>query len=317
MKNVLLVGAGPMAVEYAKVLNALEVDFITIGRGKESALLFKEKAGMEVVSGGLSNFLQATPEKAEYAIVATGVESLAQNTLELIKAGCKNILCEKPGGLNSTQIEQVSIAAAEYGANVFLAYNRRFYSSVLKAKEIIEEDGGVTSFNFEFTEWSHVIAPLVKGKGVKEHWFLGNSTHVVDLAFFLGGIPKEICCYTAGGLEWHPSASNFSGAGISEKGALFSYQANWEAPGRWAVEVLTKNHRLYFKPMEKLHIQKKGSVQVELVEMDDAVDLQFKAGLFQQTKAFLDGDVVNFIDIHQQALLMPYYNKMAGYSDRQ
>ena len=41
-----------------------------------------------------------------------------------------------------------------------VGFNRRFYSSVLKAKDIIHEDGGVKSFFFEFTEWSHVIAGL-------------------------------------------------------------------------------------------------------------------------------------------------------------
>ena len=36
------------------------------------------------------------------------------------------------------------------------------------------------------------IEKLNKVPGIKENWFLGNSTHVVDLAFYLGGKPKQI-----------------------------------------------------------------------------------------------------------------------------
>ena len=70
-------------------------------------------------------------------------------------------------------------------ANVYIAYNRRFYASVLEAKRRIDEDGGLSSFIFEFTEWSHSITNLDKTKFQLNNWFIGNSTHVIDAAFFL------------------------------------------------------------------------------------------------------------------------------------
>jgi predicted dehydrogenase len=308
-----LIGAGSMAVEYAKVLKGMNIDFLVIGRGEDKARIFSEKTGVDVITGGLSSYIEKSKQLPTHAIVATGVETLAQTTIELMEAGVTQILCEKPGGLYTNEIERVAKLAAQNKANILLAYNRRFYASVLKAKDIIEEDGGVTSFNFEFTEWSHVIAPLTKGKGVKEGWFLANSTHVVDLAFYLGGAPKQISCFTSGRLDWHPSSSVFAGAGVSETGALFSYQANWEAPGRWGVEILTRKHRLYLRPMEKLQIQKIGSVQLEPVEIDDAVDTQYKPGLYKQTEAFLSANHSQFITIAEQHELMVIYNQMASY----
>lgn len=304
-----------MAVEYAKVLIAQDAEFITIGRGNTNAQLFTEKTGQIVITGGLSSFLKTNPPIAEYAIVATGVESLAESTISLINAGVKYILCEKPGGLNKKEIEHVAKQAEQKNATVLLAYNRRFYSSVAKAKKIIEDDGGATSFNFEFTEWSHVIAPLKKGKGVKENWFLANSTHVMDLAFYLGGFPKEVSNYAKGGLAWHPASSVYAGAGVSEKGALFSYQANWEAPGRWGVEVLTRKHRLYLRPMEKLQIQNIGSVQIEYIDIDDNIDKAFKPGIYKQVEAFLSLNFQLFIDIKKQLSITEIYYKMAAYND--
>ena len=195
-KNIWLIGAGQMAVDYHKVLNDLEVPFTVVGRGESSAKIFSERTGVRPFIGGLDNFLTTNPEKCTHAIVAVGVETLAYTTSLLLEYGIPNILVEKPAGLNKKEIRFVTKLPKEKNAKVYVAYNRRFYASVLKAKEIIEADGGVKSFNFEFTEWAHEIEPLKKAEGVKENWFLTNSTHVVDLAFHLGGKPKKISSFS-------------------------------------------------------------------------------------------------------------------------
>jgi predicted dehydrogenase len=310
MKKVLLLGAGPMAVEYAKVLKVLNVNFEVVGRGRESALRFEKETGIPVITGGVGEYIPAGGTIPGKAIVAVGEKRLGKATLSLLKKGLKSILVEKPGGYDYDEIVQVSNEAYGSGAKVFVAYNRRFYASVKKAIEIIREDGGISSFNFEFTEWSHVIKDLQKEEGVKEQWFLHNSTHVIDLAFYLGGTPREISCYSGGGLGWHPAASIFAGAGRSETGALFSYQANWEAPGRWGVEILTKKHKLIFRPLEKLQIQKIGSVAVEFVDIDDKADRDYKPGLFKQTECFISDQHENLLTIQEQNENLNIYNKI-------
>jgi len=314
MNKVWLIGAGGMAQDYIKVLESIDIDFTVIGRSEESAKKCNEATGCSVAVGGLENFLLSHPNICTHAIVAVGVEKLYETTKELLSYGVKNILVEKPGALYNNEFEELVTLAKEKNANVLIAYNRRFYASVLKAQEIIKQDGGVTSFNFEFTEWAHVIEPLVKAEGVKEKWFLGNSTHVVDLAFFLGGTPKEICSFTSGNLDWHSSASNFSGAGISENGALFNYHANWESAGRWSVEILTKEHRLIFRPMEKLQIQKRGTIAQEFDNsIDYSLDESFKPGLYLQTQNFLEDNIEGMCSILEQYEMINIYNKIANY----
>ena len=218
--------------------------------------------------------------------------------------------------MNKKEIQNVYETIKSLDANVYVAYNRRFYASTNKALEIIKEDGGVTSFNFEFTEWGHVVRNSTRPKEIKENWFLANSTHVVDLAFFLGGYPKEMVSYVSGSLDWHSKASTYAGAGISEKNALFSYQANWSAPGRWAVEVLTNKHRLYLKPMEKLQIQEIGSVVVDAVEIDDEIDQAYKPGFYAQTKSFLENiNDGKKLTIEEQLKHFEYYEKMENVSE--
>lgn len=309
MKQIWIIGAGSIAQEYAKVLNALGYEYEVIGRGINSANSFQEKTDHSVIIGGLKQFLKTTSTIPSQAIIATPVSELSTNVIDLLNHGVRSILVEKPGFLYPDELNEVAALVKEKKANVYLAYNRRYYSSVLAAQKIIEEDGGVKSFLFEFTEWGHVIEKLNKPKEVLGNWFFANSSHVVDLAFFLGGKPVELSSYTADELSWYKPAI-FSGAGITDKGALFSYQANWKAPGRWGVELLTSKHRLYLRPMEQVYIQDIGSVAINPVKIDDYLDKEFKPGFYLETKNFLEGNYERLCSIEEQLTNLDYYRKI-------
>lgn len=314
--KVLLIGTGFMAKEYAKVLKGLDVEFDVIGRSEKNAELFQKEFNVSVASGGLESFVK-TKDLREYkhVINSSSIDSLKSTTICLLENGVENILLEKPGVANSKEIETLFDESKKYNkANIVLAYNRRFYAAVVKAKDIIEEDGGVNSFTFEFTEWAHVIKTYDFSKTILESWFLGNSTHVVDTAFYLAGKPKEMNSFKQGSLDWHPSGSIYTGAGITETNALFSYHANWEGPGRWFLEIVTAKHRLIFKPFESLQIQEIGSVQTKEVEVDYSLEKEFKPGLYNQTKAFLESNFEDFCTLEEQYdLIKNVYDKISGY----
>ena len=313
VKRILVVGTGAIAGEYCKVLGDMGFIPDVVGRNKEKARKFGENYHVHAYGGGIENYLEITSKTYDYAIVATDVLNLCDNTCSLLEFGIKNIFTEKPAGMNRAEIEKICRIAEKKHANVFVAYNRRFYASTAKAMDIIREDGGVKSFNFEFTEWSHVIEPLSYSAELKERWFIANSTHVVDLAFFLGGEPEKLSSYVTGTLNWHKNGCVYAGAGVSKINALFSYQANWASPGRWAVEILTSKHRLYFRPMEKLAIQELGSVAVNPVEIDDRLDQEYKPGFYKEIESF-----INEIDdgkkqtIQDQLRYMDYFEKIEG-----
>lgn len=309
MNNIWIIGAGGIAEEYAKVLKSLNKSFIVIGRGNKSAEAFVEHTCVDVITGGLDAFLTTIPRVAEYAIVATPLSELADNTKKLMEFGVKNILCEKPGFQSPDELQSVYDKSIKTGANVYYAYNRRFFTSVLKAQEIIAVDGGVKSFNFEFTEWGHLIEKSGNTEESLRNWFYANSTHVVDLAFYLGGNPIQLDCVTLGELSWHKPAA-FAGSGITDKGTIFNYAANWAAPGRWGVELLTSKHRLYLRPMEQLQIQQLGSVAINPVELDDHLDKEFKPGFFLETRAFLNGDFERLCSIEEQYRHLSYYKQI-------
>lgn len=312
-EQVWIVGVGPLSVEYWRVLTSLDRRVTAIGRGVASARTYAEATTEEPHQGGLQSFLATRPDLPQFAIVATGMEALAQTTLQLIEYGVRRILVEKPGAMTYEELLSVQNRARSAGAEVTIAYNRRLFSSVRHARKMMVEDGGVQSFSFEFTEWSDRLMAVSKAPGVLERCVLGNSSHVIDLAFHLGGEPSQIECLTVGGFGWHPAASVFAGMGLSQTGALFSYGANWQSPGRWAAEFNTSNYRFIFRPMEKLQIVRKGSVQVEAVPVDDTLDISFKPGLFIQTERFLCRDLDELCSLDEQIRRWPIYEKIAGY----
>jgi predicted dehydrogenase len=310
-RKVVLFGTGEMGVAYSKILQHLGVDFSVIGRSAAGVKRFNSLTGLMAVSDGFYGWKQHCKLDAEFAIVAVNVEELSKVAIDLMNIGVRKMLLEKPAGLNPEEMKLVRDRAEETGTKIIVGYNRRFYASVLKAQEIIKAEGGVKSFNFEFSEWVHLIPEKIS-EIVKRNWFLANPTHVIDMAFFLGGEPKEFKSFVSGGCDWHPAATVFSGAGISKNGALFSYQANWFAPGRWGVEVITDNKRLIFRPLEKLQVQLIRSVGIDFVEIDDSLDRNFKPGLFKQTEFFLnDVNHPNFltIDKHYENVVN-YYQKI-------
>lgn len=302
--QILLVGAGNMGTEYARVLNALNVSYTAVTRREEKAITFEQKTGHSVITGGIENFLSRNTGNYDTAIVALPVPLQKECVLHLIRSGIKKILLEKPGTFDIEGLQEINLAARGNNTAIKIAYNRRFYNSVLETEKIIEKDGGISSIFFEFTEI------YCKKKEELQKYFIGNSTHVMDLAFYFGGMPETISGFS----KVDDKNLIFTGAGITEKGILFSYMANYWAPGRWGVEVMTPKHRLIFRPMEKLHIQELGSFKINEWEIENQDDIIFKPGLYKEVRTFLyDIDNPRLLSSEEQEIHMGYYNQMMNF----
>jgi predicted dehydrogenase len=313
--HTLLIGAGYMAREYAKVLAAQNKPFTVIGRSDAKVNEFKEFfPGATAFAGGIDAYLETHPA-GEYAIVASNVESLFANTRLLMEKGCKHLLVEKPAALELSELEELQKLATLHQANLYIAYNRRFYQSAALAKKLIAADGGILSAHFEFTEWVHTIDLATYSKETLGKWVISNSTHVIDLVFSLIGKPSVLHAFVNNqSIPWHPSGAIFTGAGMSEKQIPFTYHSNWKSAGRWSIELLTAEHKYIFAPMEKLQIQKRGTVKVEPYEADYSKDLDYKPGLFDMIVAFFNHDTTVLCSIEKHLEHFPTYIQIAVYN---
>jgi predicted dehydrogenase len=315
--RVLLIGSGFMAREYLKVLAHLGNEVIVVGRSNEKIQSLKsDYPNFAYFFGGLNKYLDEHTEIPEFAINAASINQLKSISLLLMDAGVKYLMLEKPGELTLAGLNEIKLKAIELSVDVLIAYNRRFYSSITALKEQVAIDGGITSAHFEFTEWVHTIDPVIYDSEALNKWIISNSSHVIDTVFSLIGVPKELNSHVGGEnvITWHPTGSIFTGSGISDCDIPFTYHSNWEGPGRWAIEVSTRNRRFYLKPMEKLFQQLKGRVEITEIELDSLLDVNYKPGLFNQTVNFLNQNFENFLKLEDQISIIPFYLKMGGYS---
>jgi len=288
--TVLIVGAGPMAAAHADALSTLNVRFDVLGRGEQSAAKFENEHKIPVIRGGVAALEHNVSSTYEAAIIAVNIESLAPVTIELVKKGITRFLIEKPAGLDATEIRSLNQTLEAAGVKAFVGYNRRFYASTSEVRRLISEDGGLTSFHFEFTEIEDRILSSSKPEKVLKNFTLGNSSHVVDLAFHLGGEPTETYGLIEGSLDWHPHAAVFVGCGKSANGALFSWRADWGSAGRWSLEFRTRRRRLLMEPIETLSTQEKGSFKIVNWELQDEDDKRCKPGVLAQMRDFLSSN---------------------------
>ena len=202
-----------------------------------------------------------------------------------IDSGQKKILIEKPGSLYSDKL--ISFSKQLTDQTVRIGYNRLLYPSFHKLKSLTEQEGGIISCNFNFTEWIHTINFERYSSEVYSRWGISNSLHVISMAMELIGMPKSLSSFQQGTLDWHPSGSAFVGSGISENDIPFSYHADWNSAGRWGVEVMTKKNAYRLIPLEGLFVCHKGSVNWEPVQLNTAYP-KIKTGIAEQIAIMLN-----------------------------
>lgn len=289
--NILLVGVGYMGKEYYKVLRDMSCSVTVVGNSSSGVKQFAvDTDGIAYMGGARGNREVLKCAGITHAIIATPVHTLREVTLDCLQLGIKNILIEKPAGKTPDEVGELVELEKEYGANIFVACNRRFFASVDALLGMIDKrHETVSSVRFEFTEWLSQLYETHKDDKVHNNIFFTNSIHVTDLAFFFAGMPAEIFAFTAGQNDWTDDKLRYAGAGITKNNVIFSYFADWKSPGRWAVEVITNDTKYYLQPMETLQIQKKNSVRVDAVGIEDILDQRYKPGLFAMVDTFLNG----------------------------
>jgi len=197
----------------------------------------------------------------------------------------KNILIEKPGSLYYQELEEITKYIKN--ENIRIGYNRLAYPNFFKLKQLIEDDDGITSCRFTFTERISNIDFGKKNSSVYNRWGISNSLHVITMAMELMGMPKEIYPHQYGRLEWHESGSIFVGSGISEKGIPFSYHADWGSGGRWGIEVNTKKNSYQLIPLEDLFVSPKNEGAWKKVNFDLAFP-DLKQGIAEEIAIMLE-----------------------------
>jgi predicted dehydrogenase len=310
-KSVLIIGAGWMARQYALALSRMKIKNVTIiSKSKDKVSQLCSEFGFHPFVEGYEKHIPEM-KKMDLTIVATPVHHLLPATMLAAKYGQQNILIEKPGSLYYQEL--ISAARDLKKCRIRVAYNRLFYPNYHKLKQLVKNEGGITSCKFTFTEWVHTIDFSKENRDVYSRWGIANSLHVIAMAFGLVGMPKKISALQHGGFDWHPSGSVFVGSGVTESGVPFSYHADWSSAGRWSIEVMTKENAYRLMPLEDLYACKKGSNNWEKVPFDVAFS-DVKHGVAEEVAAMLDDNSdLELVSLERAAAFNKVAEEIFGY----
>lgn len=261
MIKVLLIGCGNIAQHYAFFLKENNVFFEVHGRSLQNTVEFASKFDVSYTCeevGSAPNF-----ESYSHMIIAAPIETLSIYIEKTVHYKNLHILCEKPGFLKLPEL-----ASYSDNPNLWFAYNRRFYKTVqLLKEELLGSE--YTAVDVQIDERIVQVANSKKSTEVKNRWMLANTSHVIDLVFYLFNYDLDFTRFTNtrhGSLPWHPSGQFFFSS-YSDSKCIISFNGAWNGVGGWSIKASTTSSDLVLKPLEKLTINTVDNSE-EFVEDD-------------------------------------------------
>jgi predicted dehydrogenase len=308
-KKIAVIGAGYMAKEHIKVykdIHNVEIAGI-FSRTKKKASDLSLAYSIKYVADSISELYSLT--KADLVIIAVSELEVRKVCEEAFKFPWM-LLIEKPIGLNLVEASFLSDLAKKNSLNVFVALNRRHYSSTrIALKELCgnSEKRVVQIFDQEYPSIG-----LQNGSSsqVAENWMYANSIHLIDYfnLFCRGELLRveNICTWEQNKFSFVLSKLEYS------SGDIGVYNAIWEGPSPWIVSINTESVRVELKPLEQVSIQNFGERKSTIIPVDEW-DLKFKPGLRRQaeeTIAALNGEVYFLPSIDDGLSTMKLINKI-------
>ena len=311
-KKILLIGAGKMAFQYATTLKKMNIKNVyVISKTFSKTCKFCKEFKFQPIDN-LENFLENN--KIHLIIVTPSIDVTIKILKQCLSRNQKNILLEKPVSLYKNEIKRL-IPKTKH-KRVIIGYNRLTYPNYIKLKQLIDNDGGITSCKFSLTAR---IEKINFSNGIKDfhkRWGTYNGIHVISLVYDLIGKPKTILGHNSGSFDWHKSGSIFVGSGISEKNIPFSYHADWNSAGRWGVEIMTKNNAYRLISLEELFVCKKNTDVWKKINFKKSYP-KLKQGLAEQIAIMLDKKLekdFELIDLKRGFEILQFGNKIFNYN---
>ena len=284
MIKVAIIGAGYMAKEHIKAFNDINgVKIVGIfSRTKRKAINLANEFKINYIANSVEDLYKKT--KAQLVVNSVSVLSIFETSIL-----CMNFpwtcLIEKPAGYNFEEALALNNYAKKKCAKVYVALNRRHYSSTRQVLTDLKTDSSSRVINVLDQQDLNDSKKLGLGPIVQKNWMYGNSVHLVDyFSIFCRGTLKNIVSSS----KWDSKYPFLVSAKLEyDSGDIGFYQAIWNAPSPWSVSITNKNSRWEMRPLEKLTKQNYLSRIANDIKIDDW-DSKFKPGLRMQAKLFVD-----------------------------
>ncbi|WP_339841088.1 Gfo/Idh/MocA family oxidoreductase [uncultured Maribacter sp.] len=212
-----IVGAGNIAHSFSKDLALVNGGELTAvaSRNLEKAQAFASEYGAPNAFGSYEELFNS--DTVDVIYIATPHTTHAELSIAAMKSG-KNILCEKPVGVNKGEVEQMIKVAEENNVFFMEALWTRFNPTIKKVKELVDNgtigDIGYLHADFAFyaldrDESGRLLNPALAGGSL-----LDIGIYPIFLSYLMLGMPKDI-----------KASANFYKTGVEEQiSMIFNYE---------------------------------------------------------------------------------------------
>ena len=275
--KIAIIGAGYMAEEYLKVFSNKKVYCEAIfSRTLSKSKTLKKKYNIKKIYKSLGDL--KNDSRINALIIAVGAESIYDliNNLDIKKY---RVLCEKPVGINFEETKKIITKIRN--KHFYVALNRRFYSSNLKAYDLVNKNKSKRLISIRDQELQNSKLNLYNKNLM--YW---NSVHLIDyINIYARG--KLIKIQRLKKFKDNKFSENLTRLIFSSKDEVL-YHCNWNSPGPWSINIIQKDHSVEMKPLENLVQEKliKGK-RIRVFHNKSKIDSKFKPGLFYQVSEFL------------------------------
>ncbi len=275
--KIAIIGAGYMAEEYLKVFSSKKIPIEAIySRTVSKSEILKKKYKIKKVYKSLNDLKNDNQINALIIAVNAGA---TKYIIDNINISNYRVLCEKPVGINFEQTRQiVSKIKDKY---FYVALNRRFYSSNLRAFNLVIKNKSKRLISIRDQELQNS-----KSKLYNKNLMYWNSVHLIDyINIYARG--KLLKVQKLKRFKDNKFSENLTRLFFSSKDEVL-YHCNWNSPGPWSINIIQKNQSIEMKPLENLVEEKliRGK-RIRVFHDISKIDLKFKPGLFYQVSEFL------------------------------
>ena len=275
-----IVGAGYMAREHIRAFQ--DLPNVKIAGITSRTVARAEALASEFHIPLVCNSVAELYEKTKANLVVVTVPELAANAV--IRACIEypwTCLVEKPAGYNLADAEDIAAAARAKNARVYVALNRRFYSSTQQALVDLKTTDQPRFIHVQDQEDQKRALQAGQPPMVVANWMYANSVHVIDYFTLFGRGPVTSVEPV---VPWNPDHPWIVIAKLQfASGDIGLYEGIWDGPGPWSVGINLTEKRWEMRPLEQAAYQLAGQRKLEQVEIHEW-DRQFKPGLRLQAE---------------------------------
>lgn len=275
-----MIGAGYTAREHVRAF--INVPGVTMAgihsRTRNKAEAIAKEYNISLICDSIGELYKKT--KADLVVV-----TVPELSMRMVSTACFEypwtVLLEKPAGYNIADAEEIKNAAKKNGSRVFVALNRRFYSSTRAVKNDISSLDETRFVKVQDQEDQKVALLAGQPQILVDNWMYANSIHMIDY-FRVFGRGKIIKVEPIMPWDAHKPGVVVSKI-MFDSGDFGIYESIWNGPGPWAVSVNTSSKRWELRPLEQAGFQNRDDRKLQSVEQH-LWDKTFKPGFRLQAE---------------------------------